>query len=111
MIVAKTPPGSALLIIAVASAEVGYRKMTGRATLPWMRWSAGPSAAGIGFDLCGNSFQFGTGFGSSGFAGTDFAIVFEISCSGEGPALAGMVTAIYVPRSTAYQVPEVTPLV
>ncbi len=54
-----TLPGLALLIIAVAFAEVGYRKTTGRAALPWMRESAGPSAAGIGFEQFDALFDAG----------------------------------------------------
>ncbi len=54
-----TLPGLALLIIAVAFAEVGYRKMTGRTALPWMRESAGPSAAGIGFEQFDALFDAG----------------------------------------------------
>ncbi|WP_245921514.1 DUF6191 domain-containing protein [Nocardia nova] len=56
---AMTLPGLALLIIAVAFAEVGYRKLTGRAALPWMRDSTGPSAAGIGFEQFDALFDAG----------------------------------------------------
>lgn len=54
-----TLPGLALLIIAVAFAEVAYRKLTGRAALPWMRESTGPSAAGIGFEQFDALFDAG----------------------------------------------------
>ncbi|NKY84739.1 DUF6191 domain-containing protein [Nocardia veterana] len=53
-----TLPGLALLIIAVAFAEVGYRKLTGRTALPWMRESTGSGVAAIGFE------QFDALFGS-----------------------------------------------
>ncbi len=45
-----TLPGLALLIIAVAFAEVAYRKVTGRTALPWMRETGGQGAAAIGFE-------------------------------------------------------------
>ncbi|AHH20446.1 hypothetical protein NONO_c56660 [Nocardia nova SH22a] len=45
-----TLPGLALLIIAVAFADIAYRKATGRTALPWMRDVAGPRAAAIGFE-------------------------------------------------------------
>ncbi len=45
-----TIPGLALLIIGVAFAEVAYRRMTGRAALPWMRDQDGNGAAAIGFE-------------------------------------------------------------
>ncbi|WP_280262111.1 DUF6191 domain-containing protein [Nocardia wallacei] len=50
MLVAMTIPGLALLIIAVAFAEVMYRKVTGRAALPWMRGENGERASAIGFE-------------------------------------------------------------
>ncbi|WP_459957222.1 DUF6191 domain-containing protein [Nocardia sp. IFM 10818] len=60
MIVAMTIPGLALLIIAVAFAEVAYRKLTGRTVLPWMRHVEGPrSAAGIGFEQFDAIFSSG----------------------------------------------------
>ncbi|MFE3060042.1 DUF6191 domain-containing protein [Nocardia sp. NPDC059239] len=59
MIVALTIPGLALLIIAVAFADVAYRRVTGRTALPWMRAEDGDrSAAAIGleqFDAAFNS--------------------------------------------------------
>jgi hypothetical protein len=45
-----TIPGLALLIIAVSCAEIAYRKVTGRAALPWMRDPDGRSASVIGFE-------------------------------------------------------------
>lgn len=57
---AMTIPGLALLIIAVAFAEVAYRKLTGRTALPWMRHIEGErSAAAIGFE--GLDAVFGSG--------------------------------------------------
>ncbi len=55
---ALTIPGLALLIIAVAFADVGYRKATGRTALPWMRTQGERSASAIGmeqFDAAFNS--------------------------------------------------------
>ncbi len=55
-----TIPGLALLIIAIAFAEVAYRKLTGRTVLPWMRHIDGPrSAAGIGFEQFDALFSSG----------------------------------------------------
>lgn len=45
-----TIPGLALLIIAVSCAEVAYRRVTGRAALPWMREQDGRGASAIGFE-------------------------------------------------------------
>ncbi|MFI6867239.1 DUF6191 domain-containing protein [Nocardia sp. NPDC050406] len=50
MIVAMTIPGLAILVIAVAFAEVTYRKITGRTGLPWMRTDEDRRAAVIGFE-------------------------------------------------------------
>ncbi|MBF6329267.1 hypothetical protein IU452_12145 [Nocardia transvalensis] len=54
-----TIPGLALLIIAVAFAEVMYRKVTGRAALPWMRDADGRGAATIGFEQFDAVFNAG----------------------------------------------------
>ena len=54
-----TLPGLALLIIAVAFAEIAYRKTTGRTALPWMRDTAGPGAAAIGFEQFDAIFDSG----------------------------------------------------
>ncbi|WP_330185451.1 DUF6191 domain-containing protein [Nocardia sp. NBC_01503] len=59
---AMTIPGLALLIIVVAFAEVAYRKVSGRAGLPWMRdpaESEGRSAAAVGFETFGSVFDPG----------------------------------------------------
>lgn len=45
-----TIPGLAILVIAVAFAEVTYRKLTGRTALPWMRGDDEQRAAVIGFE-------------------------------------------------------------
>ncbi|UFS96444.1 DUF6191 domain-containing protein [Nocardia huaxiensis] len=48
---AMTIPGLAMLIIAVAFADVAYRKLTGRSALPWMRGGEQQrKAAAIGFE-------------------------------------------------------------
>ncbi|MBL1079977.1 hypothetical protein JK358_36830 [Nocardia sp. 2] len=55
-----TIPGLALLITAVAFADVAYRKATGRSCLPWMRGDDEPrSAAGIGFEQFDALFNSG----------------------------------------------------
>ncbi|WP_405139238.1 DUF6191 domain-containing protein [Nocardia sp. NBC_01388] len=58
---AMTIPGLALLIIVVAFAELGHRKVTGRAGLPWMRGTEAEerSAAAIGFEQFGSVFESG----------------------------------------------------
>ncbi|MBF6081112.1 hypothetical protein IU485_07030 [Nocardia cyriacigeorgica] len=51
MLMAMTIPGLALLIIAVAFADVMYRRITGRTALPWMRGDDdGRSAGAIGLE-------------------------------------------------------------
>ncbi|WP_256668387.1 DUF6191 domain-containing protein [Nocardia cyriacigeorgica] len=47
---AMTIPGLALLIIAVASADVMYRRITGRTALPWMRGGEGRGVGAIGLE-------------------------------------------------------------
>ncbi|MFB7717369.1 DUF6191 domain-containing protein [Nocardia sp. NPDC056100] len=61
VLMAMTIPGLAILIIVVAFAEVGYRKVTGRTGLPWMRGSEDEnrSAAAIGFEQFGSVFESG----------------------------------------------------
>ncbi len=54
-----TLPGLALLIVAVSFAEVAYRRVSGRAMLPWMRDSSGVSAAAIGFEQFDSLFDLG----------------------------------------------------
>ncbi|WP_369638158.1 DUF6191 domain-containing protein [Nocardia sp. JMUB6875] len=59
MIVAMTIPGLALLIIAVAFADVAYRKVTGRTALPWMRGDEDRKAAAIGLEQFDAVFSSG----------------------------------------------------
>ncbi|MFD7841864.1 DUF6191 domain-containing protein [Nocardia sp. NPDC059764] len=59
MLVALTIPGLALLIIAVAFADVAYRKLTGRTALPWMRNEEGRGAAAIGLEQFDAAFSSG----------------------------------------------------
>ncbi|MFE3103722.1 DUF6191 domain-containing protein [Nocardia tengchongensis] len=59
MIVALTIPGLALLIIAVACADVAYRKLTGRTALPWMRNDEDRNAAAIGLEQFDAAFSSG----------------------------------------------------
>lgn len=55
-----TIPGLALLIIAVAFADVAYRKVTGRTALPWMRGSdEDRKAAAIGMEQFDAVFSSG----------------------------------------------------
>ncbi|WP_019930057.1 DUF6191 domain-containing protein [Nocardia sp. BMG111209] len=54
-----TIPGLALLIIAVSCAEIAYRKVTGRAALPWMREQGGRDASAIGFEQFDAMFNSG----------------------------------------------------
>ncbi|MGV9680783.1 DUF6191 domain-containing protein [Nocardia sp. NPDC003482] len=59
MLVAMTLPGLALLLIAVAFAEVMFRRFTGRTALPWMRDQDGRGAAAIGFEQFDAVFDSG----------------------------------------------------
>jgi hypothetical protein len=58
VILAMTIPGLAILIVAVACADVAYRRVTGHTALPWMRIEGDRAAAAIGFE------QFDAIFGS-----------------------------------------------
>lgn len=59
VLMAMTIPGLALLIIVVAFAEVGFRKLTGRSALPWMRAEDGRGAAAIGMEQFDAVFSSG----------------------------------------------------
>ncbi|SUA79043.1 Uncharacterised protein [Nocardia otitidiscaviarum] len=59
VIVAMTLPGLALLLIAVAFADVAYRRTTGRTALPWMRGDEQRTASAIGFEQLDTVFSSG----------------------------------------------------
>ncbi|WP_228002946.1 DUF6191 domain-containing protein [Nocardia australiensis] len=49
MLVAVTIPGLALLLVALAFTEMTWRKVTGKALVPWMRGTDRPISA-VGFE-------------------------------------------------------------
>ncbi len=52
-----TIPGLAVLIVVLAGAEVMYRKVTGRAALPWMRDDTRQGVGAIGFEQFDAAFN------------------------------------------------------
>lgn len=57
MLVAMTIPGLALLLIALAGAEVFWNKVTGSRVLPWTRTGSGAPLAAAGFEEVTAAFQ------------------------------------------------------
>lgn len=57
LLVAMTIPGLALLLIALAVAEVVWNRLTGSRFLPWTRPRAGAPVAAVGFEEVTAAFQ------------------------------------------------------
>ncbi|MGI5220340.1 DUF6191 domain-containing protein [Nocardia sp. CA-290969] len=57
LLVAMTIPGLALLLIALAGAEVFWNKLTGSRALPWTRTGSGAPIAAAGFEEVTAAFQ------------------------------------------------------
>ncbi|WP_040841537.1 DUF6191 domain-containing protein [Nocardia brevicatena] len=57
LLVAMTIPGLALMLIALAGAEVVWKRLTGSRVLPWTRSRSGTPVAAAGFEEVTAAFQ------------------------------------------------------